>query len=74
MEMGLLLMLIIDSILASGKMDLLKDMEYLHGLMEIDMRGSILMDLNMEKEHFSLRMGRFSKVNGKMDKSMAKAS
>lgn len=74
MEMGLLLMLIIDNILVSGKMGSLKDMVYLPGLMGIGIKGNILMDLSMVKGLFSLQMGRFLKVNGKMDKNMAKAS
>ena len=74
MGMGLLLTLIIGSILVSGKMGSLKDTEYLRGLMEIDMRGSILMDLSMEKGHFSLLMEKFLKVNGKMAKNMDKVS
>lgn len=74
MEMEPLLTLIIDSILVSGKMGLLKDMEYLRGLMGIDMKDSILMDLNMEKGHFSLQMERFLKENGEMAKNMVKVN
>jgi len=74
MEMEHLLTLIIDSILVSGKMGSLKDMGYLRGLMGIDMKVSILMDLNMEKGHFSLRMERFLKENGRMVKNMVKVN
>lgn len=67
-------MLIIDSILENGKMDLFKVLAYFNGPMEIAMKGNILMGSNMAKVFFILRMVKFSKDIGKMDKSMGLAN
>lgn len=67
-------MLTIGNIRESGKMGSLKVLEYLLGLTEIDMKGSTLMDLNMERGRSFLPMVKYLKENGKMAKSMVKAN
>lgn len=74
MEKGLLHILIIENMLEIGKMESLKEEDFLLGLMETNMMASMLTVSNMEEECFIFRMGRYSRGHGIKVKSMGMVS
>lgn len=74
MTMAYLPTLTIDSTMESGKMDLLKGLEFSHGRMETGMKASTSMVSSMVKECSSLRMARYSREDGRMGRNMGRVN
>jgi hypothetical protein len=51
------------AMLASGEWEKQRDMEFMFGLMEIDMKEILKLASNMAKEHKNLQMVTFTKAN-----------